>query len=136
MLKNGWLLLTCLLILTACAASRPQAAADLKIDFREDGFKLSAQRIIAGATIPLTAVNPTASNHRFMFLSAPLTKGIESLDPRQVLFQLKVTAGQSETASFQAPAAPGEYWLICAEPGHIEKGESSKIVVVHPDYAR
>lgn len=136
MFKKALVILTFLLILTACKAIRPLAATNLKIVFREDGFSLSAQHVIAGASITVNADNPTASGHLFMMLSEPLSKGIESLDPRHVLYQLKIPGSQSVTGLFQAPLAPGEYWLICAEPGHIEQGESGKIVVVHPDYTR
>lgn len=136
MLKKAMLLLTFLLILTTCQAVRSPASTSFKIEFGEDGFLISAQRLIASASITVTAVNRAASDHQFMILSEPLSKGIESLVPGQVIFQMLVPVNQTVTGSFQAPPAPGEYWLICSEPGHLEKGESGKIVVVHPDYAR
>lgn len=136
MVKKAPFLLLCLLLLAACRPARPTAVTSLTVEFREDAFSLSAQRVMAGATLALTILNPTPSEHRLMLLSEPLSKGMDTLDSRQNIFEMKISAGQTVTGSFQLPPAPGEYWLICAEPGHLEKGESGKIVLVHPDYAR
>ena len=44
--------------------------------------------------------------------------------------QEQLAAGETRTATFTAPAEPGEYQMICGVAGHLEAGMVGKLVVV------
>jgi len=131
-----FLAMALLILLAACKPPASQAVTDIKVEFREDGLSLSSRRIIAGEQITVTVVKATEISHHLTLLAAPLKKGQESPEPTNILFQMAILPGSTMEKSFRAPQAPGEYNLMCASPGHSEKGESTILVVVHPDYAR
>lgn len=123
------------LLLAACKPARPAAFTTLTVTIKPAGISLSSQRLIAGGAIVLTLTNTTQQDHHLVILSREPQKN-HLVDERDILYQIKLAPGETLTDVFRAPQAPGEYSVRCSESDHAEKGESTKIVVVHADYAR
>lgn len=127
-------LLALTIVLVACQPPRIKTSSTIRIEFTAEGFTQSAYHVIAGQTISLTIVNTTPNDHHLLILMDIPGKD-QSIPSRNILFRAQIPAQSTLSASFKAPLAAGEYFIICNLPDHLENGERGKVVVVHPEFA-
>jgi uncharacterized cupredoxin-like copper-binding protein len=114
------------LILTACGGS----GAPTKITVSMDDIKFgeSSWEAAAGKQVTADLTNNGKLEHSFVILK----KGQDVTGPWQdsnkdkVLFEVKLAAGESKSASFTVPEA-GDYIVVCNIPGHVEAGMKGKL---------
>lgn len=126
-------ILTSLLIftLTACGgANSPTTNIDVTLtDFMYTPTQFT---VPAGQEIAVDAANTGAVIHNFIIMKLGTTVGTEytSEDDVNAYWKLEIPAGGSTTASFTAPAEPGEYEVVCSTPGHLQAGMVGTLTVV------
>lgn len=116
-----------LIILTACGPK----TANLRIDMSDFMFSPDHWSVPAGAQVSLTLNNKGALDHTWIIMKKGATAaapfGADQQD--NILWQAKVEAGQNQIFSFDAPAEPGDYEVICGEPAHLEQGMKGTLTV-------
>ena len=120
-----------LFVLSACGGSQGPST-NFKVDMIEFTFMPSEFTVPAGKEITITAVNGGAVEHEFDIFKLGQTPGdkFDEADKPNVYWQLKVAPGETQTATFTAPAEAGEYYVTCGTPGHHEAGMNGKLIVV------
>lgn len=111
-----WIIALCwgVSILTACARSAgPTALTHLEITLNEQGCHPSQWRLPAGEDIFLVVTNHASQPKQLVILSDPLYIPFERSQPPQVYFEASLAPQERRTLRFTAPAAAGEYDLIC-----------------------
>jgi plastocyanin len=107
--------------------------AQTEINLTIENFRFSSQRWIvpSGEEIHFHIENPTGNPHNIIILKG---QSIEELDVKIEENQYwSILIEQNEVeATFQAPAMPGEYRVVCSVDDHLEKGELGGLVVVIP----
>jgi plastocyanin len=127
-------LIVSVFFLTACAAPARTTSVQMQVTISPDRFTPTQWRIPGGETIQLQIINQTADEHEWVLLKDPPKEPYGTEEEAQVLVRIRVAGGETRSAQFRAPAAPGEYSATCSIPGHLEKGEIGKVVVVQPGY--
>lgn len=125
------LLTTLALLLSACGGSG-SASTDLTVAMTDFHFTPDSFTIPAGKEITLNITNNGAVEHHFAIFKLDTNPGdrFDDEDERNIYWQVKAQPGESKTVTFTAPTEPGEYYLACGIPGHLEAGMSGKIIVV------
>ena len=119
-------------ILSACGSASDQASTNLTVTMTDFEFNPTSSTVPAGETITLKLINNGAVAHEWALLSSPVEIPFDDEDEAKILFEAEVEAGESATVTFTAPAAAGEYEVVCAIPGHMEAGMIGKLIVVQP----
>jgi len=127
-------LVLCAVLLGACSAQPRKAVTAIAVVINNDRFTPSEWRVPGGQMITLKISNETTQEHEWVLLTDPPTEPFSADDEAKVVYRLGIAAGETRTVTFQAPAAPGEYSAACSKPGHLEKGEVGKLLVVQPGY--
>ncbi len=117
-------------ILTSCGGSGPSTNID--VTFAEFTFTPNAFTIPAGQEITVHAVNNGAVVHEFviMKLGESVGEGFDTEDEGNTFWKIEVAPAQEATATFTAPAEPGEYQLVCGTAGHYPAGMIGTLIVV------
>ena len=118
--------------LSACGNAAAQATTNLTVTMTDFEFNPTSSTVPAGETITLKLINNGAVAHEWALLSSPVEIPFDDEDEAKILFEAEVEAGESATVTFTAPAAAGEYEVVCAIPGHLEAGMIGKLIVVQP----
>lgn len=126
------LLLVLLFALTACGGGESKATTNIDVNMVEFTFTPDHFTIPAGKEITLTAHNNGAVQHEFVIFKLGTNAGdsFGDEDLPNVYWQVQVKPGESITATFTAPSQPGEYFVTCATPGHLQAGMTAKLIVV------
>lgn len=111
---------------TTQGAGGPQSVT---VTLEDYFFAPDSVTVSAGATVNMTADNPSGTDHTWTVL----TEGDEvstavGLPEERVFFELYGEPGSSTVGSFTAPAA-GIYQVICTIAGHVELGMTGTLVV-------
>ena len=128
------LLMLFALLLAGCGGAPRTASVHMQLTFTTDRFNPAVWRIPGGETIQIQFSNQTAVEHEWVLLKDPPIEPFDAAEEAQVLARFRVAPGETRTAQFLAPSAPGEYGVTCSIPGHLESGEMGKVVVVQPGY--
>jgi uncharacterized cupredoxin-like copper-binding protein len=91
-------------------------------------FEPTSWSVPAGKTITLKLTNSGAVEHTWVLMKSPVTPPAPQ-GGSDVIFQAKVQPGQTQSFTFTAPSAPGDYEVICDVPGHLEAGMAGKLTV-------
>lgn len=77
-----------------------------------------------GEKVRLTLVNQGATKHEWVLLKQGMevTPPFDADDESKVFWEVEVNPGKTKTASFKAPAKPGDYNVVCGTAGHFEHG--------------
>jgi hypothetical protein len=113
-----WIIAVCwgLSILTACTSSaEPAALTHLEITLDEQGCHPAQWRLPAGEEVSLAINNHSGQPSQLVILSDPLYIPFERSRPPQVYFEANFAPQERRTLRFTAPAAAGEYDLICGQ---------------------
>jgi uncharacterized cupredoxin-like copper-binding protein len=130
MKKYFALLLAVTFILAACGGSG--ASTTINVTMTDFHFEPAAFTVPAGQEITLNAVNNGAVKHEFVIFKLGTDAGEKfgDEDEENIYWEMEVEPGQSVTATFTAPAEPGEYFVTCGIEGHMEAGMNGKLIVV------
>ncbi len=115
--------------LALAGCRRPSASFDvIMTDF---AFSPAAYSVVGGSEVTLTLTNRGAVVHNWVMLlpGSQITSPFGEDDEHNVLWRARVPAGETETFTFTAPESPGEYPIVCTEPGHYEAGMVGRLTV-------
>ena len=117
--------------LSACV-SDPRTMWKTEIQTNISDFHYDPQKWIVPSeqTITITFDIPDGTSHLFAILRTQIPGGMD-LSAENLFWSFSLTRPHI-TASFKAPAMPGEYIVTCLTPGHNEKGEIGQLIVVMP----
>jgi len=120
------------LVLAACGSSGPQTS--LNVSMTDFAYNPNTFRVPAGQEITLHIANNGAVVHNFIIMNAGTEIGqdFDEADQANVYWQIDIQPGGSADTSFVAPAAPGEYLVVCSTAGHYIAGMIGKLVVESP----
>jgi uncharacterized cupredoxin-like copper-binding protein len=121
-------------LLSGCAAAPRKGVTAIGMTISDGRFSPAQWRITGGAQITLTLSNETQVEHEWVLLKDPPKDAYSPADDANALFRLTIAPAETRTVQFKSPAAPGEYSAVCAKPGHLEEGESARLLVVQPGY--
>ncbi len=127
------LVLSFMFVLTACGGGGgPSTTFD--VTFAEFTFTPTEFTIPAGQEITINAINNGAVLHEFVIMKLGETVGDDfgDEDEGNIYWEVEAEAGDSVTATFTAPAEPGEYQVVCGTEGHFVAGMVGKLTVVAP----
>jgi hypothetical protein len=125
-----------LLLLTACTPRNNAPLTEIRAEFSAAGLTPLSWRVTAGQEIPLTLSNQTPDTHVWVVLSRPLTPPFSADDEAQVLYRIEIPAGQTVTARFTPPLAPGEYTVVFSYTTDEEAEPQGRLVVLQPGYPK
>ena len=134
-MKPGWWLgwVIAFLVVSGCSVANPRDLAQTSISFTIENSRFTPQKwyVPSGEMIQLSVDNPGAKTHRLVILKG---SAVGETDPNveQNQFYSVLVQIQHVELSFQAPAMPGEYRLVCATDSHEIEGERGILVVVIP----
>ena len=118
-------------LLAACGGSSSSTSGGSntsKVTMTDFMFEPKEITVAAGKQVSISVENSGAVDHNFIVLSKTVTAPFdEAANKDAILYQLTVPAGQTQTASFTAPAA-GTYQVICGVPGHLDAGMEAKLI--------
>lgn len=85
----------------------------------------------AGAEVELTLTNDGTVVHDWVLMPSnyEIDPPADEEERQQALVEFELEAGETETFTFTAPSEPGEYPVICTEPGHLESGMTGTLVI-------
>lgn len=124
-------LIMCLLsamALTACSAGNQAVISAEMSDFK---FTPSSWEVPAGTKVTLSLTNSGAVTHSWTLMEggyiakAPFSQD----DAKHELQSFTVKPGQSDTFEFTSPSSPGNYQVVCSQPGHLDAGMKGTLIV-------
>lgn len=118
-----------LLVVGLAGCARPSARFDvLMTDF---AFSPATYTVVGGSEVTLTLTNHGAVVHNWVMLlpGSQVTSPFDADDEPHALWRARMPAGATETFTFTAPESPGEYPIVCTEPGHYEAGMVGRLIV-------
>lgn len=118
------------LVLSACGGSQP--SADIQVEMTDFAFTPNRYTVPAGEQITLHVIHEGLVEHDFviMQLDADIGGHFNEEDLANVLWQVKIQPGDSQTVTFTAPDQPGTYQIVCGMAGHVEAGMVGQLVIV------
>jgi plastocyanin len=129
--KRGATLAVALVLSLALAACGPKTAS-ISADMTDYTFTPGSWTVPAGAEVTLTLTNSGSVQHEWLLMGSGIIitpPFDEEAVKDNILVDQDVDPGQSATVIFTAPAAPGEYEVICGVATHIELGMTGKLIV-------
>ena len=133
-MKKSFTFLFLLIFSVILAACGEGSAPSTTIDITMTDFQFTPNSFIvpAGEEITVSAVNNGAVIHNFVIMNLGTTAGDswEDDDIPNIYWELEIQPGGDASATFTAPAEPGEYQVVCRTPGHILSGMIAKLTVV------
>ena len=120
-----------ILVLSACSGGGGDSnGTTLNVTMTEFKFDPASWTVPAGKTITINMKNSGSVTHSWALMAKPVSGTYSDANKADVLFDSgPVTAGQSKTATFTAPTTPGNYQVICVDPGHFEDGMIGQLTV-------
>ena len=124
------LMLSLSLLLVSCGAPTTIDLTITDYHFEPDTFTVSA-----GQEITVNIDNEGFVSHQFVIFRLGTDAGgkIGPEDEQNIYWRFEVLPGHSDSATFVAPAEPGEYFVTCGIVGHLEAGMSATLIVVDKD---
>jgi plastocyanin len=140
MKKNLWkhwgLFLLCLL-LCACQPTYPVVAPGetaISEVITGDGIRPASQRVEAGKMVTLNMKNESQEACTWTLLTNPYTEPFNQDDLAAVWFETEIAPNTTVAVSFQSPAAPGEYDVVCRVETSTDMKFRSKWVLVQSSH--
>ncbi len=121
------------LALASCGGSGGNASTSINVTMTDFQYTPNTFTVPAGQEITLSATNNGGVEHSFVIMKQgiELTTGFTDADQANVYWEeTAIPSGQTVTATFTAPSAPGTYQIVCAVSGHFEAGMIAELVVV------
>ena len=126
------LLFVMMFVPSACGGSGGVPSTTIDVTFMEFTFTPAKFTVPAGQEITINATNNGAVVHNFVIMKFGQTVGdnFGDEDEANIYWQVQAEPGESVTATFTAPAEPGEYQVVCRTAGHYVAGMIGKLTVV------
>lgn len=132
--KHNLFVLPLAIILLAGCYSRPQPQTEISVTMRKNGFAPATWRVPAGASITLHLANQDPIPHDWTIVFRQSTTPANTVDPANVYWRVSVPAGTSQTVQFTAPAAAGNYQIVCSK--ELADGMVGTLTVVRLDSSK
>lgn len=122
------------MVLAACGGGGSSSSGSTSASITMSDFSFEPKEITvpAGKEVSVTLTNKGSVEHDWVVMAKPVTPPFDANAEANVLFTQKVAAGASQVVKFTAPAAAGEYEIVCSIPGHMEAGMVGKLIVTAP----
>lgn len=121
-------LLAATAVLVAGCGPQSTSISSTMTDFE---FTPEQWQVEAGGEVVLRLSNDASVEHDWVLMPMDYEPtppaGEQALE--QAIAEFSVEAGESGTFTFTAPSQPGEYPVICTEPGHLENGMRATLIV-------
>lgn len=118
------------LFLAACGGSGP--STELKVYMTDFSFDPMEFTVPAGQEITVSMTNNGAVEHELVIFNYGTDAGEKfgEEDEENIFWEVELMPGESSVETFIAPNQPGEYFVVCGIPGHLEAGMIGKMIVV------
>jgi len=120
------------ILLAACNVDQLPLTTVVDVQITQNGCRPMQWRVPAGQVISLKISNETLKDYTWIFMGRPVTPPFDAGDASNVFFAQQVAAGASASLRFNAPAAAGEYQLLCSPLDHSVEEQAGRITVVQP----
>ena len=138
--QDAWIISIVLVMiwwLTACSSAGMKTIEPgkdaLSIEVRDNGFYPSRWRVNSGSIVKVTITNNASFDADWVVMGRPPELPFDSSDQADIWFRKEIAKEETVTFSFQVPAMPGEYIVVCSYPGRWEQGLMGKLIVVDPE---
>ena len=132
-MKRFQYLLIVLLSLALASCGGGGATTTINVTTTDFQFTPNQFTVPAGQEITVNVLNTGAVVHNFIIMKLGTTAGeaYDEDDDANVFWEeVDIQPGGDISATFTAPAEPGEYQVVCRTPGHIASGMIGKLIVV------
>ena len=132
-MKRFQYLLIVLLSLALASCGGGGATTTINVTTTDFQFTPNQFTVPAGQEITVNVLNTGAVVHNFIIMKLGTTAGeaYDEDDDANVFWEeVDIQPGGDISATFTAPAVPGEYQVVCRTPGHIASGMIGKLIVV------
>ncbi len=125
-------LFTLLLVFSALLSACGSSLTSLNVKMTDFSYSPMQLSVAAGKEISLNITNDGKIKHEFVIMKSGQTVGDDfgPEDEENIYWEVEVEPGQSKQVSFTAPAAPGDYQVVCGTPGHFKAGMKMSLTVV------
>ena len=115
------------LVLTGCGPK----TATLDVEMKDFSFTPDVFEVPAGATVTMNLKNSGTVEHEYviMILGKDATPPFSEDDEPNIFWEHELGMGESETVTFTAPTEPGDYYIVCGIPAHLEQGMRASLTV-------
>ncbi len=115
------------LLLAACG---PQTVT-LSSTLTEFEFDPPRWEVPAGAQVELTLTNDGTVVHDWVLMSQDyeIEPPADEEEAQLAVQEFELDPGETQTFTFTAPDEPGEYPVVCTEPGHLEAGMAGALII-------
>ena len=126
-------LLAIVLITSGCSVGDPRqmAKTDIILEVANSRFYPQKWIIPSGQKIHLRIINNSDTQHELVILNGQSPAESDATILSNQFWPVSVEQKETDV-TFQAPAMPGEYRLVCSFKDHEKKGEQGVLVVVVP----
>ena len=130
---TSFLSLPLILLFAACQSRGP--STKLNVEMTDFAFTPNHFIVPAGEEITVNIAHNGIVVHDFIIMNPGATAGdtFDEEDMPNVYKFVEVPPGHSQTFSFIAPSAPGDYQVVCGIAGHLESGMTATLTVVKQD---
>ncbi len=132
-MKRILIVLAVVFSLTLVSCSRSGGTnTTINVTMTDFQFQPNTFTVPAGQQIKLNATNNGGGVHSFVIMKLG-TQASETFGPQDeanVYWQTEVQPGASANTTFTAPSQPGDYEVVCKQPGHVAAGMVAKLTVV------
>lgn len=114
-MRRAFLTLIFFLLLTSACVGNPRKEFTTSIEavLETDRFTPAKWIVPAGQTIHLHLTNRSGQDADWTVMARPATPPFDSADEPNIWFSQSLPAGQDLEVDFSAPAAPGQYDVLC-----------------------
>jgi len=129
--------LACAVLLVGCAPDPYQTiSTSIQVSYREDDFSPRQWKVPSGQQIDLTLDNFTPVTRAWILMARPVEVPLQDTDRQWIFFEAQAPANTTQTLSFSAPNAPGEYDIILDPAASAEDGWVGKLVVYQTSFLK
>jgi plastocyanin len=121
-----------LMLIAACSQAIEPGSTHISVDITGEGCQPLSWRVPAGEAVTLEINNQTAENYTWTLMARSVTLPLDGNDAENIYYAWQAAAGQSETAQFTAPNAPGDYDVVCSPLPHSEEDQVGRLTSVRP----
>jgi uncharacterized cupredoxin-like copper-binding protein len=121
-----------LVLLTSALASACSGGPSIDVTLTDFAFTPNTFTVPAGAQVTLHAKNNGTVEHEFAIMKkgTSVTPPFGDKDEGNIYWEVdEIQPGETKSATFTAPADPGDYEVVCGLAGHIENGMVGTLTV-------
>jgi plastocyanin len=129
-----FLALICWTTLAGCSeGKRVVVSTNIEVKIIDGNYEPSEWIVPSGQEITIKITNEDSTLHDWTLLSKYTKFPLDTGNLPPLIFQQQIAPKTTISAHFKAPAAPGEYQVICTLSANNEKGMIGTLLVVVPE---